>query len=79
MTELNAGNRYGPQIYVWCFEWWPFAIAHRLAAFHPRVMWAPEGMDLAWGATSVPLLSVMAAPVTTRLRTGGFLSISPIC
>jgi hypothetical protein len=33
MTELNAGNRFGPQIYVWCFEWWPFAIAHGLSAF----------------------------------------------
>jgi hypothetical protein len=66
LTKLNAGNRYGPQIYVWCFEWWPFAIAHRLSAFHPRVMWAPEGMDLAWGATSVPLLSVVAVPLTMR-------------
>ena len=66
MTELNAGNRYGPQIYVWCFEWWPYAIAHHMSAFHPRIMWAPEGTDLAWGATSVPLLSVVAAPVTMR-------------
>jgi hypothetical protein len=66
MTELNAGNRYGPQIYVWCFQWWPYAIAHRLSAFHPRVMWAPDGMDLAWGATSVPLLSLIAAPLTIR-------------
>ncbi len=65
-TEVNAGNRFGPQIYLWCFEWWPFAIAHHLSAFHPRVMWAPEGTDLAWGATSVPLLSLAAAPVTMR-------------
>ena len=66
MTELNAGNRFGPQIYVWCFEWWPFAIAHGLSAFEPRIMWAPEGMNLAWGATSVPLLSLIAAPITMR-------------
>ena len=66
MTELNAGNRFGPQIYVWCFEWWPFAIAHGLSAFEPRLMWAPEGMNLAWGATSVPLLSLAAAPITMR-------------
>jgi hypothetical protein len=64
ITEVNAGNRYGPQIYVWCFEWWPYAITHRIAAFHTRVMWAPDGMDLAWGATSVPLLSFIAAPLT---------------
>ena len=66
MTELNAGNRFGPQIYVWCFEWWPFAIAHGLSAFEPRIMWTPEGMNLAWGATSVPLLSLVAAPITMR-------------
>jgi hypothetical protein len=66
ITELNAGNRFGPQIYVWCFEWWPYAIAHHLSAFHPLVMWAPEGTDLAWGATSVPMLSIAAAPLTTR-------------
>jgi hypothetical protein len=65
MTKVNAGNRFGPQIFLWCFEWWPFAIAHHLNAFHPRIMWAPEGIDLAW-ATSVPLLSFAAAPLTMR-------------
>ena len=65
MTEVNAGNRFGPQIFLWCFEWWPFAVTHHLNAFHPKIMWTPEGIDLAW-ATSVPLLSFAAAPLTIR-------------
>jgi len=65
MTQLNAGNRLDPQFFIWCFQWWPYAIAHRLDAFHPRIIWAPEGIDLAW-VTSVPLLSVAAAPLTMR-------------
>jgi len=65
MTKVNAGNRLDPQIFIWCFQWWPHAIAHRLDAFHPRIIWAPEGIDLAW-VTSVPLLSVAAAPLTMR-------------
>jgi hypothetical protein len=63
LAQVHAGNRRDPQIFIWCFEWWPHAIAHRLDSFHPRVVWAPEGIDLAW-VTSIPLLSVLAAPFT---------------
>jgi hypothetical protein len=65
LGQVHAGNRRDPQIFIWCFEWWPHAIAHRLDAFHPRVIWAPEGVDLAW-VTSVPLPSLLAAPLTAR-------------
>jgi hypothetical protein len=65
LGRVHAGNRRDPQIFIWCFEWWPHAIAHRLEAFHPRIIWAPEGVDLAW-VTSVPLPSLIAAPLTER-------------
>ena len=65
LAEVHAGNRRDPQIFIWCFQWWPHAIAQRLEAFHPRIIWAPEGVDLAW-VTSVPLPSLIAAPLTAR-------------
>ncbi len=65
LAEVHAGNRRDPQIFIWCFQWWPHAIAQRLDAFHPRIIWAPEGVDLAW-VTSVPLPSLIAAPLTAR-------------
>ena len=65
LPEVHAGNRRDPQIFIWCFQWWPHAIAQRLDAFHPRIIWAPEGVDLAW-VTSVPLPSLIAAPLTAR-------------
>ncbi|MGB3549421.1 MAG: hypothetical protein WA993_01930 [Candidatus Binatus sp.] len=65
LAEVHAGNRRDPQIFIWCFQWWPHAIAQRLDAFHPRIIWAPEGVDLAW-VTSVPLPSLLAAPLTAR-------------
>ena len=65
LTEVHAGNRRDPQIFIWCFQWWPHAIAQRLDAFHPRIIWAPEGVELAW-VTSVPLPSLIAAPLTAR-------------
>ena len=65
LAEVHAGNRRDPQIFIWCFQWWPHAIAQRLDAFHPRIIWAPEGVDLAW-VTSIPLPSLIAAPLTAR-------------
>jgi len=65
LEQVHAGNRRDPQIFIWCFQWWPHAIAHGLDAFHPRLIWAPEGVDLAW-VTSVPLPSLIAAPLTVR-------------
>ena len=65
LADVHAGNRRDPQIFIWCFEWWPHAIWNRLDAFHPRIIWAPEGVDLAW-VTSVPLPSLLAAPLTAR-------------
>jgi len=61
LAQVHGGTRRDPQIFIWCFQWWPHAIAQRLDAFHPRIVWAPQGVDLAW-VTSVPLLSLIAAP-----------------
>ena len=52
-----------PAQYTWAFVWFPHALFNGLSLLHTKAMWAPEGMNLA-GATAVPLLSFVAAPVT---------------
>jgi hypothetical protein len=52
-----------PAQYTWAFVWFPHALFHGLSLLHTRAMWAPEGINLA-GATAVPFLALIAAPVT---------------
>lgn len=52
-----------PAQYTWAFVWFPHALFHGLSLLHTTAMWAPEGINLA-GATAVPFLAFVAAPVT---------------
>lgn len=54
-----------PEIFVWFLNWFPFAWAHNLDLFWTRYVAAPQGMNLAW-RTSIPALSLLAAPFTVR-------------
>lgn len=54
------------QIFVWGLRWWPYALAHGLDPFVSHVVWAPYGSDVLW-TTTVPLLSLLAAPITLTL------------
>ena len=58
-----VGDNRDPQIFVWSFAWWRHALAAWENPFVTRVIYAPHGIDLAW-ATTVPLLTLPAAPVT---------------
>jgi len=49
--------------YMWSFVWWPHAIGHGRDPFDANVVWAPEGIDLAW-FTAVPGASLLALPLT---------------
>ncbi len=48
---------------TWALEWFPHALLHGLNLLHTRTIWAPTGINLA-GATVVPLVAVLVAPVT---------------
>ncbi len=52
-----------PAQYTWAFVWFPHALFHGLSLLHTKAMWAPGGINLA-GATAVPFLALLAAPVT---------------
>ncbi len=52
-----------PNFYVWSLRWWPYAIGHGLNPLYSSQIAAPTGHSLAW-ATTVPPLSLLAAPLT---------------
>ncbi|WP_213767052.1 hypothetical protein [Caballeronia sp. dw_19] len=50
-------------IYIWCLNWWPFAVTH---GFNPSIstfIWSPTGYPM-WWANSIPSLAVILAPIT---------------
>ena len=64
-----GGNGYGygdPAQMTWFLAWVPYALRHGLSFFHTGFLDYPLGVDLA-NNTSVPLLGLLAAPVTVLL------------
>jgi len=62
--NLNIFNTSpDPEIFIWSFNWWPFAIAHHLNPFLTKYVWYPSGFNLVW-ATSIPVLSLLFSPIT---------------
>lgn len=57
------GTSQDPLIFMWSFAWWPHAIGSWTNPFVTHVLYAPQGVNLAW-ATSVPTLSIAFAPLT---------------
>ena len=58
-----VGIKYDPQIFIWSLGWWPHAILNGENPFVTHAMWPVTGLNLAW-ITAVPLLALLAAPVT---------------
>lgn len=52
-----------PYLIIWCLRYLPWAIAHHQFAPVTHLVWQPNGLNLAW-VTAVPLLGLIAAPVT---------------
>jgi len=50
-------------IFIWCLEWWRWAVSHHLDAFFTDRVWQPSGVSLLW-ITSVPFLALITLPVT---------------
>lgn len=61
------GRGFGdPQQMTWFLEWVPYALRHGLDIFHSNFLDYPRVTDLA-DTTLVPLLGILAAPVTLSL------------
>lgn len=50
-------------LFVWAFNWWPFALSHHYSAFYSYGAWAPAGINLTW-ATTIPGPSVALQALT---------------
>jgi hypothetical protein len=57
------GSGSDPTLVMWFLVWWPWCIAHHVYPLYTHLMWQPGGQNLAW-TTSVPLLALLAAPIT---------------
>lgn len=50
-------------IFIWAFAWWPHALLHGLNPFHPNIIYAPQGFNIALGAL-VPGAALLMYPIT---------------
>jgi hypothetical protein len=62
-TCLCIGTTTDEGVIAWALEWWPHALLHGLNPFHPSIIYAPHGVDIAQGAL-MPGLAFALWPVT---------------
>ncbi len=62
--------------FVWCLQWWPWAIAHGINPLVSHAVWYPRGIEMTW-VTSVPSLSLIGLPLT--LAAGAIVTYNSFC
>jgi hypothetical protein len=62
-THIIAFEDGDPSVFMYWFAWWPHALLHGLNPFVTHQILYPDGYNLEW-ATSMPLPSVLLAPIT---------------
>jgi hypothetical protein len=64
LTSRHAGmGGNDTRLYMWAFEWTPYAVSHGLDPFHTDLVYAPGGADLRW-VTTMPGPALALWPVT---------------
>jgi len=63
LRRYTVGSGADPDLFIWFLAWWPYAIGHGINPFFTTLVWAPDGVNLAW-TTSVPAAALPAAPIT---------------
>lgn len=66
LSSVIFGHGSDPFAFIWFLAWYPFAFANHLDLFWSHFVWQPQGLALLW-MSSVPLLAVLAAPLTIWL------------
>jgi hypothetical protein len=74
-TRLLSSTPADASFFVWALRWWPHALVGGLQPIFTTAVYAPSGFNLAW-ATSIPLPSVVIAPVT--LAFGPFVAFNVV-
>lgn len=75
-SPYHIGVGADPPLMMWYLAWWPHALATGTNPFLTHAFWAPEGFNLTW-STSIPLISLVAAPITTLF--GPVASLNTFC
>lgn len=76
LTTSHIGEGADPELMMWCLAWWPHALIHLLNPFFTDVIWSPSGFNITW-VTSIPLPSLVAAPLTAVL--GPIATLNILC
>jgi hypothetical protein len=64
LSSVYVGTGGSDQnLFAWSLVWWPHALRSGQNPFHADVLWAPDGVNLAW-VTAVPGPSLLASPLT---------------
>lgn len=63
LNSAYSGDGNDKYIYIWSMAWWPHALLHHLNPFIAKVVWVPEGINLA-KVTAFPGLALLAMPIT---------------
>jgi hypothetical protein len=66
LFDYYVGRDTDPSLYMWSIAWWPYVVHHHAHPFLTKLIWAPYGLNLAW-VTCLPLLGIVAMPLTTTL------------
>ena len=64
--SYHLGRGVDSSFLMWALVWWPHAIRHALNPFLCKIVWVPDGFNLAWSG-GVPLAAIVAAPLTSSL------------
>ncbi len=66
LFDYYVGRDTDPSLYMWSLAWWPYVLHHHAHPFLTKLIWAPQGINLAW-VTCLPLLGIIATPLTNTL------------
>lgn len=75
-ATAHIGDGADPALNMWFLVWWPYALFHHINPVQTHAFWAPTGFNLTW-QTSIPLISLIAAPLTFSL--GPITTLNLLC
>jgi hypothetical protein len=65
LSVPQVGQVYvDPQIFIWSYRWWPYAIMHGLNPLYTTQIGAPAGYNLAAWTPSAPAPALLMWPIT---------------
>ena len=65
LGQPKVGQGYvDPNLFIWFWRWWPYALTHGINPLYSHEIGAPAGYNLAAWTTSTPSVALLVWPVT---------------